>query len=132
MEEITESRFHWITSEHPELTAFIAVDKQLRLYFNRTSQKLVGGVGAQVQVGYDFANRRLVVAPADIVRPANVRPHRLDKRGYTSARPFIRALGLTIGELPIKYTYLGKDYTDYPAGAFVFGLNGEAGEDGAL
>ena len=46
MEEITESRFHWITSEHLELTAFIAVDKQLRLYFNRTPQKLVGGDGA--------------------------------------------------------------------------------------
>lgn len=125
-----KSGFNWITSEHPDLTAFIAVDRQLRLYFNRTAQKLVRSKA--VQIGYDFANKRLVVANPEIVRPVNVKPHKIDARGYSSARAFIRALGLSEKDLPLRYTYLGKDYTDYPKGSYTFGLDGDPGGDGAL
>lgn len=129
MTKIKESQFKWITSEHPDLTAFIAVDKQLRLYFNVGAQNKLKKT-REVYVGYDYANRRLIVADPEIVRPANVKPHRIDKRGYASARPFIRAVGLHMRDLPVRYTYLGKDHS--VNGAHVFGLDGEAGEDGAL
>lgn len=139
MSNTAQADFKWITSENPKEFAYIAVDTQLRLYFNAATRQLLGikpirESTVPVNIGYDFANKRLVVADPNIVRPVNVKPHRIDKRGYSSARPFIKAVGLHKQDLPLRYIYLGKDYGGgmYPKGSFVFGVEGEVGEDGAL
>ena len=121
--------FVWITSE-PVTSAFITVDRQRRLYFNTKAREILES--DYVMLGYDHANKRIIVGKPDIVRPTNVKPHRLDNRGYTSARPFLRALGLTIEDLPLRYNYAGRDYT--VKGAYAFELVGDdkAGEDGGL
>jgi len=128
------SELRWITSITPRNEPYVVIDKHLRIYFSITSQELLGlNRGSRfVHLGYDHANKRLIIAPANVVRPANVKPHRVDKRGYTSARPFIRQLGINESELPLKYDYIGKDYTDYPQGSFAFQLENYDKDDGRL
>lgn len=119
----------WITADLPK-KPFVTVDKQLRIYFSAEARDMVGA--NEVMLGYDHANKRIIIGNPTIVRPANVKPHRLDTRGYTSARPFLRTLGLTRNDLPLRYEYVGKDYT--VDGAHSFELTGDpkAGGDGRL
>ncbi|SET42251.1 hypothetical protein SAMN05216389_11113 [Oceanobacillus limi] len=123
--------FRWITSE-PDRDPFISVDAQRRLYFNAKARSLVGS--DTVQIGYDIANKRIIVGAADVVRPANVKPHKIDKRGYASARPLINSVGLSDADLPLRYNYVGRDFSEYPDGAYAFQLmdDARAGEDGSL
>lgn len=131
--------FKWINNTNPNILPYITVDIQKRLFFSKASLKLLNANPKRtglvpVNIGYDFANKRLVIADPNVVRPANVKPHHIDKRSYTSARPFIREVGLDKNDLPIRFIYLGKDYGGglYPNGSHVFGLNGEFGGDGGL
>lgn len=129
MSQIAES-FKWITSENPESYMFIAVDERLRIYFNKATRKELGA--RRVVIGYDHANKRIIIAKPDVVRAINVKPHNIDKRGYASARSFVRSTGITKKDLPQRYEYLGQEYSMYPAGAYVFGLRYDTGEDGGL
>lgn len=124
-----KSDFNWISAEIIAVP-FITVDRQLRLYFSSQARKIVRS--NYVMLGYDHANKRIVVGNPEVVRPTNVEPHKLDKRGYTSARPFIRALGLTEADLPLRYEYVGKDYTIDGAFAFELVDDPQAGGDGRL
>lgn len=117
----------WISSDVRKVP-FITVDKQLRIYFNTEAQELVGA--REVVIGYDHANKRMIVGNPSYVRPVNVKPHRIDRRGYTSARPFLRELGLDESVLPLKYEYVGKDYTIDGSHAFQLIGDDRAGEDG--
>ncbi len=121
--------FRWITSD-PVKEPFISVDVQRRLYFNAQARELIGS--NTVQIGYDFANKRIIVAAANVVRPANVKPHKIDQRGYTSARSFLSSVGLSEADLPVRYEYVGKDYTVDGAHAFQLTDDPEAGGDGSL
>lgn len=124
----------WITGEVAGNEPYAIIDKHLRIYFSSTAQDLIDLDRSKrfIHLGYDKANKRLIVASASVVRPVNVKPHRVDKRGYTSARPFIRQLGINESELPLKYDYIGKDYTDYPQGSFAFQLENYGKDDGRL
>mgnify|MGYP001309528507 CR=1 FL=1 len=121
----------WVSSEIvPEV--FVTVDKYQRIYFNKQAMELIGITerNREIFIGYDFANKRMIVANPNVVRPTNVIPHRVDKRGYTSARPFLRQLSLSESDLPLRYKYIGKDYT--VKGAFAFAMYGDKGADGGL
>src|SRR5699024_6350712 len=128
------SELRWITSITPRNEPYVVIDKHLRIYFSITSQELLGlNRGSRfVHLGYDHANKRVIIAPVNVVRPDNVTHHRAVKRGYTSARPIIRQLGINESELPLKYDYIGKDYTDYPQGSFAFQLENYDKDDGRL
>src|SRR5699024_1421534 len=128
------SELKWVTSITPRNEPYVVIDKHLRIYFSITTQELLGlNQGKRfVHLGYDPANKRIIVAAANTVRPANVKPHRIDDRGYTSARPFVRQTGIKESELPLKYDYVGKDDTDYPQGSFAFQLEDYAEDDGKL
>lgn len=131
----TKTEFIWISSENPDQKAFIAVDKQLRLYFNRAAKNMIGDktyIRPHVYLGYDFANKRITVGVPGVVRPVNVESHRLDKRGYTSARPFIKSVGLSEADLPLRYEYVGKDHNIDGAHAFELINDDRAGGDGRL
>ena len=125
----TKSEITWINSDVTK-TPFISVDTQLRLYFNAQARELIRS--NSVMLGYDHANKRIIVGSSEIIRPANVKPHRLDKRGYTSARPFIKALGIPESALPLRYEYVGKDYAVSGSHAFELTDDPMAGGDGRL
>lgn len=127
---IDTQEFTWITSELPA-ELFLTVDKFRRIYFSADARNLIGVEHSrEIFLGYDFANKRMIVANPNTVRPANVKPHRIDKRGYASARPFVKALRLDKRDLPLRFRYIGKDYTI--RGAYAFAMHGAEGEDGGL
>src|SRR5690625_1783756 len=117
----------WISSDVRKVP-FITVDKQLRIYFNTEAQELIGA--REVVIGYDHANKRMIIGNPRYVRPVNVKPHRIDRRGYTSARPFLRELGISELTEPLKYEYVGKDHTVDGALAFQRIGDDKAGRDG--
>lgn len=122
-------KFTWISAGINDF-AYITIDNQLRLYFNVQARKMIGA--DRVVIGYDFANKRLIVGNPEVVRPTNVRPHKLNKRGYASARPLVRKLMLPEESLPLRFEYVGKDYT--VDGSLAFEMVGDpwAGGDGGL
>lgn len=111
----------WLSSEVETSTPFITLDSQLRMYFNAGTRKLIGDT-KRVQVGYDFDNKRILIADAQFIRPVNVKPHKIDARGYASARAIIDTIALKEADLPKKYQYVGKDFADveYPEGVLAF------------
>jgi len=122
----------WVSFELPR-EPFISIDTQLRLYVNSDAQKLLGS--RELSLGYDHLYKRLIAVPMKKGKEImyRIRPHRLDSRGYTSARPFVKKAGFSEKDLPLRYIYLGSDYADgdrYPKGSFVFGLSMIEQEDG--
>lgn len=127
-----DSSFAWISYETEADQPYITVDSQQRLYLSSGVCKLLGAdCPMRLYVGYDHANMRLIVARPDIVRATDVKPFSFDKRRYGNAKPFIRTLGLNKSELPLRFTYAGKDFSDanLPEGSFAFGLAGFKGAD---
>lgn len=119
----------WITADLVK-NPFVSVDTQLRLYFSAEARNLLKA--DEVMIAYDHTNKRIIVGNPAYVRPANVKPHKLDRRGYASARPFVRTLGLTASDLPLRFEYVGKDYTVDGAEAFELADDPKAGRDGRL
>lgn len=111
----------WLSSEVERSSPFITLDTQQRMYFNAGTRKLLQGTD-RVQVGYDFDNKRILIADAKSIRPVNVKPHKIDGRGYTSARAILDTIAIDESELPLKYKYVGKDFSDteYPEGVLAF------------
>lgn len=126
---VNSSDFTWVSAGINDF-AYITIDNQLRLYFNVQARKMIGA--DRVVIGYDFANKRLIVGNPEVVRPTNVRPHKLNKRGYASARPLVRKLMLPEESLPLRFEYVGKDYT--VDGSLAFEMVGDpwVGGDGGL
>lgn len=125
-----KSQITWISSS-VTTDPFITVDNQRRIYFSSQAIGLLDGTN-EVMIAYDHANKRLIIGDPRIVRPANVKPHRIDSRNYASARPLINSLGLSQNDLPLRYTYVGKDYTVDGAHAFELMNDDKAGGDGRL
>jgi len=126
------SSFAWISYETEADQPYITVDSQQRLYLSSGVCKLIGAdCPMRLYVGYDHANMRLVVAKPDVVKATDTKPFRFDKRRYGNAKPFIKTLGLNKSELPLRFVYAGKDFSDpnLPEGSFAFTLEGFTGAD---
>lgn len=124
--------FEWISNVDAN-TPFLTVDSQRRIYFNSGTQALLGVKPHQRWlVGYDPANKRLILAKPDIVKAVNVAPFSVDKRFYMSARKFVDKTGMTAADLPLNF-YFVEHVTaangSYPAGSYVFEADG-GGSDG--
>lgn len=123
------SAFEWISNESTE--PFVSLDKQKRLYISARARKVMqlSALEPRVIVGYDAANRRLVIAKPDIVRAAGITPFKIDKKSYCSAKPIIEKINVADSDLPIRYFYVGRDFAEYAEGAFAFGQEGVTGAD---
>ncbi len=132
--ETQPQSFTWISYTTENDNPYITVDSQKRLYLSSAAIKLIGlnAFPAQLIIGYDHANKRLVAAKPDVVRAVNVRPFSFDRRRYCSAKPFIRALALRDADLPLRFEYAGKDYANYAEGSFAFTLAEFDAPDGGL
>lgn len=116
--------FEWI-SNNIFGESYITVDSQLRFYISsgaRDVMRLGKKLPAKLIVGYDIVNKRLIFAKPEVVRAANIKPFSFDRRSYSSARSFIKKVGIPTNELPQTYVYIGKEYGEYPEGAFAFQL----------
>ncbi|MEH6941657.1 hypothetical protein [Bacillus sp. JJ722] len=100
----------------------ITIDSQRRIYLSAESRKLIGlnSHGYRLIVGFDKANQRIIVAKPEIVRVPDVQSFKFDKKHYTHAKRMVRELGFTDAELPLKFEYVGRDYSEYPSGAYAF------------
>ncbi|MBX6362005.1 MAG: hypothetical protein IRZ03_18265 [Acidobacterium ailaaui] len=124
--------FEWISSEPTSSTPYISIDSQRRFYISQTAAELIGikSWPAQLYIGYDHVNKRIVVGKPGVVRPTDVKPYRFNDRHNASARPFIAKAKIDINELPQRYIYVGRDHSvDVPDGAFAFELEGYAAPD---
>lgn len=124
-------QFEWLSNDAPP---FLTVDNQRRIYVNSGCRNLLGIMPYQQWlVGYDYANKRLILAKDELVNAVNVVPFKVDKKYYIHAKKLTNKLGLGASELPIKFRFLvrvtsGKDV--YPAGSYVFEAE-DGGADGA-
>lgn len=121
--------FIWISNESK--IPYVTIDAHKRLYISTPARKLLGVEGGshfRLITGYDFANHRIVIAKPEIVRIPDVVPFNFDKRSYSRVKPFVDNARLD-GSLPIRFLYVGKDYSDYPRGSYAFERAGfEAGD----
>jgi len=126
------STFEWISNVDPT-TPFLTVDSQRRIYFNSGTRALLGvKAGQRWLIGFDPANKRLLLAKPDVVKAVNVAPFSVDKRFYMSARKFVEKLGLTPFDLPMNFHYVEQITVAngaYPAGVHVFQAE-DGGADG--
>ncbi|MEY8188634.1 hypothetical protein AB4X15_03025 [Peribacillus simplex] len=127
------SSFAWVSYTTELDNVYITVDAHKRLYLSSAVPKKLGlKTPISLYIGYDHANKRLVVAKPEVVKAVDVKPHRFDKRRYCSAKAFIRSLAIEDSELPLRFAYAGKDFSEYPAGAFVFQLTDFVAPDDAM
>lgn len=120
--------FKWITSR--SATAYVSIDRQNRIYIARATRDMLDLPNGEFYLltGYDFANKRIVLAKPEIVRVPNVEPFKFDKRSYCRARYFVEQAQLE-GELPVRFIYAGKDFSEFPRGAHIFTLEGHESDD---
>lgn len=128
MNATTRTNFEWITNR--STTPYVTIDSQQRLYISKPVKDLLNLPDGKFRliVGYDFANNRIVLGKPEIVRVPNVRPFRFDKRSYSHAKHFVERANLR-GKLPIRFTYVGRDFSEYPHGSFTFQMEGYDAED---
>jgi hypothetical protein len=122
--------FAWITNRTTQ--PYVTIDSQQRLYISSPAKELMGLPHGKVKfrliAGYDFANHRIVLAKPEIVRVPNIEPFSFDKRSYSKVKNFVSRA--RIGDmLPVRFVYVGKDYSEYPSGSFAFQLEGYQAED---
>ena len=109
-----------------KLQPTITIDNQRRIYISTEARKLLGlnAPGFRLIFAFDKANQRIVVAKPEVVRAPDVMPFTFDKRNYAHAKRMVRDMGYSDAELPLKFEFVGKDYADYPDGAYAFGRVG--------
>lgn len=124
------TQFQWISNDD---MPFLTVDNQRRIYFNSGTRTLLGVKPHQAWlIGFDPANKRLILGKPGIVRPVNIVPFNVDKRYYMSARKFVDKLGLSPSDLPMNFRFVEHITASkgaYPAGTYVFEAEG-GGADG--
>ena len=114
----------WISAE-PVRHEYITIDSQQRLYLSAAACELLGVPKTghfELIVGYDLVNKRLALAKPDVVRVTDVRPFRFDGRRYAHSARFVSDAEIPAAELPQRYEYTGRDYAEYPDGAYAFQL----------
>ena len=74
---MVNAQFEWISNDE---APFLTVDNQRRIYFNAGARTLLGVKPYQRWlVGYDPANRRLILAKPEIVNAVNVVPFKIGR-----------------------------------------------------
>jgi len=129
-EVVTDSnpKFMWISNRSAE--EYISIDKHQRLYISVAARKMLDLPDGEYRLiaGYDFANHRIVLAKPEIVNVPNVEPYKFDKRNYAHVKNFVERANLK-EHLPLRFYYSGKDYSEYPRGAYAFTLEDYNAED---
>jgi hypothetical protein len=111
--------FRWISAGRTGI--FITLDRQQRLYLSSDARRETTITpGTDIIVGYDKANQRLVLAKSEIVRVPNIRAFRLSDDSYIFARKIIHEIGVNPADLPIRFEYVGKDFSEYDHGSYAF------------
>lgn len=125
------SKFMWINAEESS-DNFVTIDSQRRFYVSTGACNLIGvdktGLFS-LFIGYDPVNERIIVAKPEIVKAVDTKPFTFDSRRYSNARPIIIKAAIPVEELPLKYEYRGRDFSEYPDGAHVFQLMGSDAPD---
>lgn len=99
----------------------ITIDSYRRISLSTDARKLLGlTYPYRLVIAFDKANQRIVVAKPEIVRVPDVQPFSFDKRHYAHAKRMVREMGFSDAELPLRFEFVGKDYAEYPDGAFSF------------
>jgi hypothetical protein len=121
-------QFEWIPNR--STTAYVTIDNQRRLYISKPAKELLNLPDGKFRLiaGYDFANHRIVLAKPEIVRVPDVKPFKFDKRAYSNAKHFVERAKIG-DELPTRFVYVGKDYSEYPEGSYAFVREGWESED---
>lgn len=129
MTKTSTRSFQWITNQ--AVNPYVTIDSQQRLYISKPARDLMVLPDGHFRLiaGYDFANHRIVLAKPEVVRVPNVVPYNFDKKAYSKVKHFVEAARLG-DSLPIRFIYRGKDYSEYPQGAFAFEMAGATPEDG--
>lgn len=111
--------FQWISADSAE--PYITIDNQQRLYLSAGARKTIGvDTRSRIIVGYDKANKRVVIAKPEVVRVPNIRPFLLDKKAYCSARAIVQAIDFDYEDLPLRFAYVGRDFSEYDVGSYAF------------
>lgn len=111
--------FRWISAGRTGI--FITLDKQFRLYLSSDARReTMIDRGDKIVVGFDKANQRLVLAKAAVVRVPNIKPFRLNEDSYVFARKIIHEIGVNPADLPIRFEFVGKDFSEYDSGSYAF------------
>lgn len=128
--EVETEGFVWITNRTTQ--PYVTIDSQQRLYISSPAKDLMGIPKGRYKfsliAGYDFANHRIVLAKPEIVRVPNIEPYSFDKRSYSGVKGFVSRARLE-EMLPIRFIYVGKDYSTYPSGSYAFQMEGREAED---
>ncbi|WP_042399293.1 hypothetical protein [Geomicrobium sp. JCM 19037] len=123
----------WISAE-PARGATITIDSARRITISAGATEVLN-VSKDGQfalyVGYDSVNKRIALAKPDVVRQAELRPYNFDRRRYAYAKKLTQEIGIADADLPLRYEYIGRDYSGDPKGVHSFGLVGHTAPDEA-
>lgn len=117
----------WISNQaEMRNTNAVSIDVYHRLNILKTPRKTLNipdNELFQLIVGFDKVNKRIVLAKPDVVRVPNVRPYKFSRRATAKVSNFVKEAGLE-DRLPVRFNYVGKDFSEYPQGAHAFQLEG--------
>lgn len=125
-----KSEFRWISNRSYD-EPYVTIDNQKRLYISKPARELLGlpdRTKFKLIAGYDFANHRIVLAKPEVVRVPDVQAFPFDKRAYSKVSRFVEKARIG-GNLPVRFLYVGRDYSEYPSGAYAFTMEGYEAED---
>lgn len=108
-----ETGIKWITEEPAEITAFVSIDRQERLYLNTATRRAIGNKTNAYYVGVDEDGKTLFVMPAGKTAIKGLKPFRLDSRNYAKASVLVKTLELKEEQLPVRYEFSGTRSTPH-------------------
>jgi hypothetical protein len=93
---------------------YVVIDKYGRIMLSKAVRDMFNcdKLVAHLHVSYDPDNQRIGIGKPDILRLPDVKPHRFDTRGYTSAKSLTRRYPDIERGVTVRYEYDGKEYAD--------------------
>lgn len=125
---MVKANFEWISNISKE--PYVSIDAMKRLYISKPARELADLPDGEfsLMIGFDHANKRIVLGKPEHVKPANNRPFYFDRRSYSKVTRFVDVARIN-DILPVRFYYSGKDFSDLPRGTHVFTLVGYESED---
>jgi hypothetical protein len=100
-------------------TLGLTLDNQGRLMLSTAYRRQIApteaekGIPFSIVMSYDVANKIIAISKRNEVdRLPDVATKRVDRRGYTSAKPVFEKLGLELSGAPYRFEFIGKDDKD--------------------